>query len=216
MCLSQVGEFAFVLGKTARTGNVIGEELYMLLVSVAIVSLFLTPYLIAAAPWAAIRIQYWRGTPARAESDKPQRGGQPEVVIVGFGPAGQAVGRTFVGSRRRVLVIDLNAAAKQSAELLGLHAEIGDATNLSVLEHAGVYAASVVAVTIPARVAALTVLQHVRSLNPTACIVVRSRYQLHQRDFEQAGADYVLGDEVEVGESLANAVNARLQAEDQA
>jgi CPA2 family monovalent cation:H+ antiporter-2 len=131
---------------------------------------------------------------------------QPDVVIVGFGPAGQAVGRAFVGGDTKVLVIDLNSAAKSNAESLGLHAEIGDATSRDVLQHAGAASAKVVAITLPARAAALTVLDHVRSLNPAAWIVVRSRYQNHEPEFQQAGADVIIGDEAEVGQRLAEGV----------
>jgi CPA2 family monovalent cation:H+ antiporter-2 len=207
LCLAQIGEFAFVLGKTAKSVDAIGTELYMLVVSVAIVTLFLTPYLVAAAPWAALTFQRWRGGLAPSDESRLTHAAfQPDVVIVGFGPAGQAVGRAFVGGDTKVLVIDLNSAAKSNAESLGLHAEIGDATSRDVLQHAGAASAKVVAITLPARAAALTVLDHVRSLNPAAWIVVRSRYQNHEPEFQQAGADVIIGDEAEVGQRLAEGV----------
>jgi len=214
LCLAQIGEFAFVLGKTARSSDVIGAELYMTIVSSAIVTLLITPYLVAAAPWAALAFQHWRSGAAADDDLTPLHAAfQPDVVIIGFGPAGQAVGRAFVGSDTTVLVIDLNSAAKGSAESLGLHAEIGDATSVDVLQHAGLSAAKVVAITLPARIAALTVLDHVRGLNPAARIVVRSRYQNHQPEFEEAGADVVIGDEAEVGERLAEGVKRQLTGE---
>jgi CPA2 family monovalent cation:H+ antiporter-2 len=130
----------------------------------------------------------------------------PEVVIVGFGPAGQAVGRAVAPTGRRVLVLDLNSAAKSAAEAMGLTAVIGDATQMEVLEHSHLQHARLVVITLPARSAALTVLQHVRTLAPTAQVIVRSRYQMHQADFAAAGAHVVVGDEERVGRGLSTAV----------
>jgi CPA2 family monovalent cation:H+ antiporter-2 len=209
LCLAQVGEFAFVLGNSAKTGGVISDSLSSLLVSSSIVTLFLTPYLVQFAPRAALWIERLRSGPTtqRAAADEVQH---PEIVIVGFGPAGQAVGRELATLNRRVLVLDLNPAARTTAEAMGLRGEIGDAASLDVLEHLHVSAARIVVITLPARTAALTVLENVRSLAPTAVIIVRSRYQLHQPEFSEAGADIVIGDEQEVGSGLCDQLREQL------
>ena len=79
-----------------------------------------------------------------------------------------------------------------------------------MLEHAGVRSAKLVVITLPGRSGALTILEHVRQLAPTAHIVVRSRYQLHKGDFETAGAHAVIGDEEEVGTRLSEHVLTHL------
>jgi CPA2 family monovalent cation:H+ antiporter-2 len=212
LCLSQVGEFAFVLGSSAKSGGVISDNLSSLLVSSSIVTLFLTPYLVQFAPRAALWIERLRSGPSTRRAGVADEAQHPEIVIIGFGPAGQAVGRELAGLSRRVLVLDLNPAAKSTAEAMGLRGEIGDAGSLDVLEHCHVGAAEMVVITLPARTAALTVLENVRSLAPTAVIIVRSRYQLHQPDFSAAGADIVIGDEQEVGSGLCDQVRQQLAA----
>jgi CPA2 family monovalent cation:H+ antiporter-2 len=207
LCLSQVGEFAFVLGSSGRASGVIDESLYMLIVSSAIVTLLLTPYLVQLAPGVAARVERWRRrVPLQNATVPGSPSFQPEIVIVGFGPAGRAVGRELSGSQRSVLVIDLNPASIQRAESLGLVGQIGDASQVDVLEHAHIQSAKIVVVTLPARTAALSVLEHVRNLVPTADVIVRSRYQIHQVDFEAAGATAVIGDEETVGRALAQRV----------
>lgn len=211
LCLAQVGEFAFVLGSTAMSAGVIGNHLYMVVVSSAIVTLFVTPYLIAIAPWTARKIHRWRGGGGDGGGRATDTTGPPpDIVIVGFGPAGQAIGNALVGSANKVLVIDLNPAAGKIAESMGHRAEVGDATSLDVLKHARIQSARVVAITVPGRAAALTALDDVRALNPTAEIIVRSRYQAHEPDFERAGASAVIGDEAEVGKRLAEHVKSRM------
>ena len=210
LCLAQVGEFAFVLGSIAEKGGVVGERVHMLIISSAIVTLFLTPYLVSGAPRVAIWIDtFRRQTPQdRGTGDVVSEESAPEVIIIGFGPAGQLVGRSLMESGTRVLVLDLNADAKQLAETMGFVGHIGDAQQIDILEHADVRRAEVVVITVPARSAALTVLRQVRTLAPNAHIIVRSRYQLHRHEFELAGAHAVKGDEEEVGRRLSEYVAA--------
>lgn len=212
LCLGQVGEFAFVLGNSAKSGAVITSELATLLVSSSIVTLFLTPYLVMLAPRAALWIERFAGDAARSLRQHDGDAFHPEIFIVGFGPSGQAIGQKLAGTDRRVLVMDLNPAGKRAAEALGMRGVIGDATSLEVLQHAHIDSATIVVITVPARMAALTVLENVRALAPTATVIVRSRYQLHQPDFAAAGADVVVGDEQEVGMGLCEQVQQQLAA----
>jgi monovalent cation:H+ antiporter-2, CPA2 family len=53
MCLCQVGEFAFVLGGEALSGELLTDEQYSAIVSASIVTLLVTPWLISFAPRAS-------------------------------------------------------------------------------------------------------------------------------------------------------------------
>ncbi len=208
--LAQLGEFAFVLGGMALKSGAIAGEDYLVIVSSAFLSLSVTPFCISAAP----RIGTWvdrlrrRRVEGREPADEPRHG--PEVIIVGFGPAGEAVGRTLSGSGRDVLVLDLNVKTIRHAESLGLRGSVGDASHADVLEHAHVESAQLVVITVPGVTAAAMVLKQVRSLAPQAHVVVRTRYQRHRVQFESSGAHAVIGDEQAVGEGLASYVTEHL------
>ncbi|MGE0191264.1 MAG: cation:proton antiporter [Planctomycetota bacterium] len=205
LCLAQVGEFSFVLGKLGRDGGVVSDELYMLVVSVAMVTLLVTPWLVRAAPALGAWVARRRGDVDDApdgESTAPV----PEVLIVGFGPAGQAVGRALAATGRPAAVIELNAAARQQAIDLGLHCHVGDASSADVLEHAHAREARVIVITLPAPTAARLVLERARAVAPTAIFVVRSRYKIHAQELLAAGAHVVVGDETEVGTAMADQV----------
>ena len=212
LCLAQVGEFAFVLGKTGKDSGVVGEHTEMVIVSSAILTLLATPYLVQVAPRLATWVARWSRRTVGDESQTGENGLFHHVVIVGFGPAGQAVGRALSGTGTPVLVLDLNPAAKQIADSMKLMSQVGDAGQLDVLEHAHVRAAKMVVITLPAHRAALTVLSHVRELAPHAPVVVRSRHQAHWAEIEVAGADVVVGDEEEVGRRLAEKAVAELES----
>lgn len=202
ICLGQIGEFAFVLASVGYGSGVISEHTQVLLVSVAIVSLLGSPFLVPIAPWLGARLaarQGSKGFPVTTGAPPPQA---PDVVIIGFGPAGQIAAQAFNDRPERVLIIDLNRMGVQKAQELGFQGHIGDMTQLDVIEHADVAAAQVVVITIPHHRSALTMLEHVRRLAPKAHCVVRSRYQRHTNKFVMAGAHKVFGDEEQLGNSL--------------
>lgn len=203
--LSQVGEFAFVLGVMGTEYGLIDQGNYTLLVSVAIATLFMTPYCISLAPRLGRWMESRLGSRAVHPREETKRR-HPDAVIVGFGPAGQAVGRVLGGRGDEILVIDLNHEAKALAEAMGLSCQIGDAQQLGVLEHASVQHAKIAVITLPSRAAAQTVLEQIRAFAPGIRVVVRSRYRRHKTDFQNAGAFAVVDEEEEVGRALSKIV----------
>lgn len=207
--LAQVGEFAFVLGAMSRSSGIISSELHTTIISLTIISLILTPYLVALAPRAATWFSRFIGQPLPGE---PSAGGKvyPEIVIIGFGPAGLEVGKTLAGRASRVAILDLNPAVLSIADELGFVGHVGDAQQFETLQHLHLDGAKIVVITLPTLTSALNVLAHVRRIAPSAYVIVRSRYQQHHGDFEDAGAHEIAGDEVEVGRQLARLTRKRL------
>lgn len=204
LCLAQIGEFAFVLGSIGRTSGVVTEDTYALVVSAAIVSFFLSAFLVPVAP----RLGNWvagllRSQPQSTDeaTDRPP---PPEVAIIGFGPAGQIATRPLVDSGSRVVVIELNQDGVRKANQLGFHGEVGDATQSDVLEHARLRECKVVVITVPHHKSAIMIFEHVRKAAPNAHVIVRSRHETDTGSFIIAGAHAVAGDEEQVGERLAN------------
>jgi CPA2 family monovalent cation:H+ antiporter-2 len=203
IALSQIGEFAFVLGSIGRAGGVVSDETYRLIVSVAIVTLIVSPVLIPFAPSLGMRLASWLpGARPYAREEGAGEANSPDVVIVGFGPAGQIAANVFVGQPERVLVIDLNKEGVQKARELGFDGHVGDATQFDVLSHIPISSAKAVVITVPHHGTAMRILEHVRSLAPHTHLVVRSRHQRESADLTKAGADTVIGDEEQVGDML--------------
>lgn len=211
LCLGQIGEFAFVLGGMAVAGGVISTDAHALVVSSAIVTLLVTPLLVAAAPragrWAQYRLT--GGPPPGDEAGAPPPP-PPDVVLIGFGPAARHVAHALQQERVRATVIDLNRKSRHAAEAYGLSGHVGDATQAEVLEHAGVEAARLVVITVPDRYTALLALAQVRHLAPQAHIITRCRYDLHRDEFAGAGAHEIVQDEQQAGHELAARVLRRL------
>jgi CPA2 family monovalent cation:H+ antiporter-2 len=210
LCLAQIGEFAFVLGSIGRSNEVVTADTYALVVSITIVSFFISAAIVPLAPNFGNYV-------ARILGDNPDSGDAsetmtktPDVLIIGFGPAGRLAAQAFVDLGRPALVIDLNRKGAKQAKESGFDVLIGDATLPDVLEHVHLHQAKIVVITIPHHPSAITILELVRLHAPQAHIIVRSRYKLYTDDFVSSGAHVVVGDEEEVGAKIADEVKAFL------
>lgn len=138
ICLAQVGEFSFVLAAAAAAGGLIDEQLFTLIVSATIVSLFCTPYLVMLAPKISPTMHRMLGL---ANHTKGNDDGVAEddtrkhLVLIGFGPAGQAIGLAASKLHLRVDVVDMNPATIRSAQAMGLHTHVADASHALSLIH---------------------------------------------------------------------------------
>ncbi|MEM7227447.1 MAG: cation:proton antiporter [Planctomycetota bacterium] len=214
LCLAQIGEFSFILAMTAH-GSLIDDELLKLIVSATIISLFATPYLVSTAPWLAPRIiaglhRIRLVSASPMSSVAPSEALQGHIILIGFGPAGQTVGRALADRDEQVVVVDLSRKAIQFAREMGLDGHVGDATHADVLRHAGVQHADVVVITLPAPSVAVQIVELVRSITPTAMIVARARYHMFVDEMSVSGAHEVVDEESMTGQRLAAHVRRHL------
>jgi CPA2 family monovalent cation:H+ antiporter-2 len=224
LCLAQAGEFSFVLATIAQS-NITGVALmspftFRAMVSATIVTLLFTPYFVAVAPWAGARCEgmllRWRrrqgavtleesATTVGSESVGEGLTAPSEVIlIVGFGPAGQRVAEGLMDSRQQnMTAVDLNVDNIEVARRYGLVAHLGDATNRDILEHAGIYKARAVVITVPDHATTCQLIHLVRDLAPEALIVARCRYHILHWELLHAGAHEVVDEEDQLGRRLA-------------
>lgn len=205
LALGQVGEFAFVLGAIGRVSGVVPDDVYALVVSVTIVSFFMSAYIVPKAPQWGDRLARLLGEAANGDDES---GGQPhssDVVVIGFGPTAQLATTPLMNSKLRVTVIELNHEGVSKAKEFGFDGHLGDATSSDVLQHASIGDAQLVIVTLPHFRSTLSIVELVRAMNPSATVLVRSRYHIHTDALSAAGA-IVRGDEEQVGGAIRASV----------
>lgn len=216
VCLGQIGEFSFVLAKIANLSGVIDNDLFRLTVSVAVLTLLITPYLVMAAPalasWAeSLRPLFGarrRKPPSVQETTVVESVSiQRPILIIGFGPAGQRVAEVLLPHcEKQILVLDINPGNAQWAKGLGLQFHIGDARQAEVLEHIRIRQAEAVVITLPDPAAVRHIIHLCKSLAPEVRIFVRSRYHIFKWELFMAGAETVVDEEAQVGQRLAEEV----------
>ncbi len=199
LALAQIGEFSFVLGETARQARILPQSDFQLFLAASLVTLLAAPYLIGAATAIPER---WLRSPARAlglgTEERPESG---HVIVVGFGPAGQAVVSALGAQGIPFVVLELNPNTV-AAWRPGLPIALGDATQPEILEHAGLARARGVVVTVPDTTTVRRVIHQVKTLAPQVRVIARARHHIAVDELVGAGADAIVDEEEVTGREL--------------
>jgi len=220
VCMGQVGVFSFVLLQVGQGGGdspLIGPDLAALMVATIIITIFLTPYLVAAASpvgaWTELRLRHWGLVRSRAGepiADVP-RGDKQHVAIIGFGPAGRAVAEALRQEGVPIALVELNLRTVRAARTEGLRAFVGDATQPETLNQLDLPSAAALVITVPDHRLAQQIIQQARSIAPGLHIIARSRYSAYVGDLQRAGAHVVIDEETTLGERVGEALRDALR-----
>jgi K+:H+ antiporter len=210
LCLGQIGEFSFVLAQIALAGSLLTEGGFQLLVAVAVLTLLLTPTLVAAAVPAGRRFELVMRRLGLAREDLGSETEQPEslsdhVILIGFGPSGQIVKVALDEARIPTVIVELNPRTVLRARAQGHAAHLGDAAHAEMLHHVGVEHARAVIVSIPDHRAAREITMLTRALAPHVLVIARARHHVHAIHLMVAGAQVVIDEEREVGHRIGAA-----------
>lgn len=214
MALSQVGEFSFILSRVGLEYGLIPGDHYQLFLSVSVVTMAATPFLIAGAhPLvdAILRLPLPRWlSQGRSEElafleDEGREGEEAlsdHLVIVGYGVNGRNLARAARVAGIPYVVLELNPGVARKAREAGERILVGDAVHPAVLERVGVERARtlVAAISDPAGTRRITAVA--RRLNPGILILARTRYVEEMHPLYLAGADEVIPEEFETSVEL--------------
>lgn len=207
--MGQVGEFSFVLATTARDRGLMGMTAVDLIVSVTIVLMLATPYMVSYArplsDWVLGVVFRKRAGSVPLEEEVPS-GEKGRVLLVGLGPAGRHVVQTLKAGGFTPVIIDVNPAGRRFARKEGIEIHLGDASQEDILHHAGLHTACMAVVTVPDPGISAQIVRAVRRLEPELPMVVRCRYNRHHQDLAAAGATVVVDEEITVGEMLSRQI----------
>lgn len=204
--LAQFGEFGFVLTRLAQQSKVIDEATASPLLSAGIVSMFLTPLLVRAAPHITAgekllapleRLIGVKSIDEVDEADAGHRALAGHVIIVGFGLAGRFAARTLLECRMPFVALELNADNVRKAKAQGLPVYYGDATSEEALRHAHLETARLVVLLMNDPQAAQRVVDTVKRAAPNVPVLMRTRYLLERDALLKLGARDVVAEEVE-------------------
>lgn len=172
--LFQIGEFSFVLAGIGRATGSISNEVYSLVLSAAVVSMVLTPFVSGlAAPLYSLKKRLFRHEPLETVN-LPESGLHGHVVIAGGGRAGRLIARVFTNIGIPFVIIELDHYAIEDIKQAGFAVIYGDAAQPVVLEAAAVESARLLVVTIPAVIAVQSIVETAKKANPDLEILARS------------------------------------------
>ena len=199
LSLAQVGEFSFVLAASGLTAGLFDMEAYQNFLDVSVLTMMLTPGLMAVAPRLADVVAGWRNgkrLERKEEEETPACPLEDHLIIIGFGISGKHLAHVARESRIPYTVLEMNPETVTRYKDKEPIAH-GDASQPVVLEHLGVEKARVLAIIIsdPAAVRAITI--EARRLNPNLYIVARTRFVTEVAPLRRLGANDVIAEEFE-------------------
>lgn len=213
--LAQFGEFGFVLLKLGRDHNLTQPGPADALLQAGILSMFVTPVLIALAPHLTagerLLAPLSRLLGVRSVDQVAEESLKDHVVVVGYGVAGRMVARSLASCDVPFIVLELNADTVRRARKAGVPAYYADATGHEALHHAKVTSARAVVVLINDPDAVVRVVDSVSREAPGVTLVVRTRYMAERQKLLALGASDVIAEEVEASAEAVTRLLRRLE-----
>ena len=200
MSLAQVGEFSFILASVAAPFGLFAGNDYQLFVSSAVLTMMLTPFLIAAAGPLSERASRLLGDheiPLPPPEQRAVAGLSDHAIIVGYGLSGSHLARVLRGAGLPYVVLEQNGQLVRRGREEGARILFGDGTRQEVLEQVGIARARVVVFAISAPTEERRGVAVARRLNPLASVLVRTRYVRAIDDLMRLGASEVVVEEFE-------------------
>lgn len=205
--LAQFGEFGFVLAQLGKQSGVVDAEGLAPVLNAGILSMFLTPLLVRAAPHVTAGEKLLAplvkllGARSIDEADATPGETPPSghVVLVGFGLSGQLLGRALTASGVKYIALELNADTVRTQRAAGATVYYGDATSPEALEHAHLAQARALILVMNDPSAVQRIVSLVRRVAPHVPVLLRTRYLREKPALLSLGAHDVVAEEVEGG-----------------
>ncbi len=209
VALAQTGEFSFILASMGTSLNILPKEAYSAIIASSIISITLNPIIYKAInPF--IKFLNKRGISSNNDNlkiDTNNEGNeQDHVIVVGYGPVGQAVTKILNDKGISVKIIELNIDTVKKINSKNsncIKALYGDAMQRDVLIKAGINNARAFIIS-STLASSKEITEIVKSLNPNVQILVNTSYINDIEALKAKGADIVFSGELAVSQILSN------------
>lgn len=195
--LGQMGELAFVIARLGLNQGSIPEPAYKVLITIAAVSMTLTPLV---APWTQPIYALWRKIrPKTVDNIKPNQTTSLEnhTIVCGYGRVGRVVAATLQALEMPFLITEIDENCLRKAERDGHQVLFGEASAIPVLEAANLHHARNILLTFSDNLSTELAVRSIYSLKPDAHLVARASGQSDLEKLCQLGVNRVVVAEME-------------------
>ncbi|MEI6652662.1 MAG: cation:proton antiporter [Chlorobiaceae bacterium] len=208
MALAQIGEFSFVLAESGLKNNIINHELFQAMLAISVVTMIVTPAMIAFAPKFADQVAPVLGFIPLVSRESPSVAVRPQdstiicageihAAIIGFGINGQNVASVLHATNISYSVLEIDREMVKVMRRKGEPIYYGDCTEKKALLRAGIDHARAVVLGISDTTAIRKSIAMIREINKKAFIIVRARTLDNVAALYKAGADVVVTEKFE-------------------
>jgi monovalent cation:H+ antiporter-2, CPA2 family len=195
--LGQMGELAFVIARLGTQSGSLSNETYKVLITIAAVSMALTPLL---APWTQPVYGLWRRLRPKtitAPQSSDCSGLVEHTIIAGFGRVGRVVAATLQTLELPFVVVERDEHALGQAKAAGFSVIYGEASAPPVLEAAGLSHARNIILTFAIPLDVELTVRAIHSLTPKIPVIARGSNQEHIEHLSSLGVGCIVVAEME-------------------
>ncbi len=208
MALAQIGEFSFVLAESGLKNSIIDHEVFQAMLAISVVTMIVTPAMIAFAPKFADQMVPALGfiplvsreshsVAVRPPDSTIICAGEIHAAIIGFGINGQNVASVLHATNISYSVLEIDREMVKVMRRKGEPIYYGDCTENKALLRAGIDHARAVVLGISDATATRKSIAMIREINRKAFIIVRARTLDNVAALYKAGADVVVTEKFE-------------------
>ena len=201
--LFQVGEFSFVLAQVGVSTNSISHEVYSLVLTTAIITMFLTPIISGQTAHLYALSKRWFKHEPLDTINYPKSGLRNHVIIVGGGRVGFRIAQVLKRLSVPMLIIELDQLRVERAKHADIPVIYGDASHEVVLEAAETPSARLLIITSPEVVIAQAIVENARKVNSEIKVVARAPGVEFLEEFKKLNISEVVIPEFEAGLEMA-------------
>jgi CPA2 family monovalent cation:H+ antiporter-2 len=182
MGMIQIGEFSFIIAEMGYSSGAISASLYSITISGALITMVLTPYSMKLSEplyKRMCKIPFLTAssedadTMHRDEYEEKQKSLKDHTIVIGVGRVGRYAVDALIHARQEFVVIDFDPVKVAYLRELGLNYLYGDASHHRIIENGGGRSARLVVIALPNARDTVTIVKHVRQLNPDCSIIAR-------------------------------------------
>lgn len=214
LALAQVGEFSFILAKIGSSYKLITADLYQLFLAVAIITMAASPFLILVSSRLAnlmlkLPLPVWlvKGLFPLQEIEIPEFSNH--LVIIGKDETAIKLSAMASYLNMPHVSIIFDPALARAQLLKGDMVVYGDAQNEPILHKAHIETADIVVISVGDYLPSLSIIEKIRNINKTICILVRAKNIRNIDQLYRMGVNQVFPEKLEIAIDLFNRVLMR-------
>lgn len=188
----QMGEFSFILASLAVTHTILDPTNASILVSIGVLSMVLTPYLVANSVRFAnfFAPDDTANTINNAQVLEVERNNH--VILLGFARVGQSTARMLDMENISYVAVDIDPIRVQESQMANEPVIYGDVSDKSILHSVNIDKATSVIITFDHIAKVQQCIQSIRSFNQDIPIIVRTRKDYALEALYNCGATQVV------------------------
>lgn len=179
LSLAQIGEFSFVLIGLALKEKIITADIYSLILSTAIVTMMVSPFLVKlAVPLYELKkrkLNKEENTTAEMESYHVSENEiNNHIVIVGAGRVGRLVASVLFQLKHSFVLLESNFQKFEAIKDKGYPVIFGDASNSHILNAAHIEKSKLLLLSIPDIMVSRMIIEYAKKVSPDVHVIARA------------------------------------------